>query len=102
MSSAGMQIVEKLQNCANDLKAWSKTNVNGLKQEIDDCRCEVNYCHNQGAATGPTLLTHLRKRMTHLMIQEDKYWRQHEKTHWYRDRNLNTKFFHASATSGKR
>jgi hypothetical protein len=36
------------------------------------------------------------------MIQEDKYWRQRAKTHWYRDDDLNTKFFHASATSRKK
>ena len=36
------------------------------------------------------------------MIQEDKYWRQRAKTHWYCDGDLNTKFFHASATSRKK
>jgi len=35
------------------------------------------------------------------MIQEDKYWRQ-AKTHRYRDVDLNTKFFHAPATSRKK
>ena len=36
------------------------------------------------------------------MIQEDKYWRQRAKNHWCRDGDLNTKFFHASATSRKK
>jgi hypothetical protein len=30
------------------------------------------------------------------------YWRQRAKTHWYRDGDLNTKFFHAAATSRKK
>jgi len=50
----------------------------------------------------PVQLTHLTKRMTQLMIQEDKYWRQQAKTHWYKDSDLNTKFFHASATTRKK
>jgi len=40
--------------------------------------------------------------MTQLMIHEDNYWRQRVKTHWYRDGDLNTKFFQASATSRKK
>lgn len=36
------------------------------------------------------------------MIQEDKYWRQRAKIHWYRVGDMNTKFFHASTTSKKK
>jgi len=101
-SSAGMQVTDKLIACANDLSSWSKANRNGIKQELEECRRELLRCRNQGAAADPNILTDLRKRMTHLMIQEDKYWRQRAKTHWYRDGDLNTKFFHASATSRKK
>jgi len=66
--------------------------VCGLKQEIENCRRNND----------PNMLTNLRKRMTQLMIQEDKYWRQRAKTHRYRDGDLNTKFFHASTTSRKK
>jgi len=44
----------------------------------------------------------LRQKLNHLLVQEDMYWRQRRKTHWYRDGDLNTKFFHAAATSRKR
>jgi len=95
-------VVEKLEVCANDLNSWGKTHNNGLKQEIENCRRDLNRCRNQGAAADTSMLTNLRKRMTHLMIKEDKYWRQRANTHWYRDGDLNTKFFHASATSRKK
>jgi len=36
LSSAGMQVVDKLEVCANDLSSWSKANGNGLKQELED------------------------------------------------------------------
>lgn len=101
-SSAGMQVVEKLGICASDLSSWSKAKRNGLKQELENCRRDLNCCRNQGATADPNTLTILRMRMTHLMIQEDKYWRQRANTHWYRDGDLNTKFFHASATSRKK
>jgi len=40
--------------------------------------------------------------MTHLLVQEDLYWRQRAKTHWYKDGDLNTKKFHAAATTRKK
>jgi len=79
LSSAGMQDVDKLAACTNDLNSWNKTNRNGIKQEIEGCRRDLNHCRIQGAAADPNILTNLRKRMTHLMIQEDKYWRQRDK-----------------------
>jgi hypothetical protein len=44
----------------------------------------------------------LRKKMSRLLSQDDAYWRQRVKTHWYRDGDRNTKFFHASATARKK
>jgi hypothetical protein len=40
--------------------------------------------------------------MARLLVQEDAYWRQRAKTHWLWDGDLNTKFFHAAATSRKK
>jgi len=75
LSSASMQVVKKLEVCANGLNSWCKAHNNGLKQEIENCRRDLNRCRSQGAAADPSMLTNLRKRMTQLMIQEDKYWR---------------------------
>jgi hypothetical protein len=40
--------------------------------------------------------------MSQLMVQDDVYWRQRAKKHWYKDGDKNTKFFHASATTRKK
>jgi len=47
-------------------------------------------------------MVELRKRMQRLLSQDDAYWRQRAKTHWYKDGYRNTKFFHASATARKK
>ena len=47
-------------------------------------------------------LLSLRKQMAKLLMQDDAYWRQRTKTHWYKDGDRNTKFFHASATARKK
>jgi hypothetical protein len=46
---------------------------NGLKEDIVECRKELSMCRDQGAATDPNRLFSLRKKITQLMIQEDKY-----------------------------
>jgi len=89
--TTGLPIVERLENCANDLRSWNKANKNDINQELESCRRELEWCCNHGGAAGPVQLTNLGKRMTQLMIQEDKYWRQWAKTHWYKDGDLNTK-----------
>jgi hypothetical protein len=40
--------------------------------------------------------------MSHLLVKEDVFWRQRAKTHWLQDGDLNTKFFHAAATSRRK
>lgn len=51
---------------------------------------------------GQVQMFELRKRMQRLLSQDDAYWRQRAKTHWYRDGDRNTKFFHASTTARKK
>jgi len=102
MFSVGMPITNRLKHCIFELNSWKKTNRNGLKDEIANCRKELNKCRDQDSSTDPNHVTSLRKRMTKFMIQEDKYWRQWAKTHWYRDGDLDTKTFHAAVTSRKK
>lgn len=44
----------------------------------------------------------LRVALCSLLIQEDAFWRQRAKTHWLRDGDLNTKFFHVAASSRRK
>jgi len=57
----------------------------------------------QASGEDQVRMLELRKRMQRLLSQDDAYWRQRAKTHWYNDGDRNTKKFHASATTyGKR
>lgn len=43
----------------------------------------------------------LRSKLDSLLAQEERFWRQRAKVFWMRDGDMNTKFFHATATSRK-
>jgi hypothetical protein len=43
----------------------------------------------------------LKENLNSLLIQEEIFWKQRAKTFWMRDGDMNSKFFHAAATSRK-
>ncbi|KAK2361519.1 hypothetical protein QL285_086656 [Trifolium repens] len=40
-----------------------------------------------------------RENLSKVLRQEEEYWKQRSKTHWLRDGDANTKFFHAMASA---
>jgi hypothetical protein len=102
-SSYGSQeIVQKLNSCASDLSHWSKSHFHYIRREIDKCRRRMERVRVNVDSNNVNLFNALRKRISFLLVREDTFWRQRAKTHWIRDGDLNTKFFHASATSRRK
>jgi hypothetical protein len=102
LSYSDKQISHKLDICASDLAFWNMNHFKRLKRGIDTCRKKIDRIRGHVTADNVNLFNALRKRMAHLLVQEDTYWRQHAKTHWLCDGDLNTKFFHAAATSRRK
>jgi hypothetical protein len=92
-------ILSKLSLCAEDLFIWNRDNIQNLKKDIDKCRRKIEHIRNQVHAGNIYHFNSLRKRMSHLLVKEDAFWRQRAKTHWFREGDLNTRFFHAATTS---
>ncbi|XP_039687081.1 uncharacterized protein [Medicago truncatula] len=94
-------LIPKMSSCAEEMSVWSKAHCNKLKSEIEDCRWQLQTMRTHTSREEQVQMFELRKRMQRLLAQDDAFWRQHAKTHWYRDGDRNTKFFHASATARK-
>jgi hypothetical protein len=43
-----------------------------------------------------------REKLSKVLKQEEEYWKQRSKTHWLRDGDSNTKFFHAMASARRK
>jgi len=95
-------IIPKLSSCAEDITVWRKSHCHKLKVDIEDCRKQLQETRVGSSSEDQVRMFELRKRMQRLLSQDDAYWRQHAKTHWYKDGDRNTKFFHASATSRRK
>lgn len=81
---------------------WSRDHCNRPKLDIKDCRRQIQNVQLNSYGPSQESLLSLRKKMSRLLSQEDAYWRQRAKTHWYKDGDRNTKNVHASATARKK
>ncbi|XP_039684970.1 uncharacterized protein [Medicago truncatula] len=95
-------IISKLSSCAEVMSVWKKSHCHKLKTDIEDCRKQLQKTRLGSAGEDQVRMFELRKRMQRLLSQDDAYWRQRAKTHWYKDGDRNTKFSHASATARKK
>lgn len=93
------QITQKLDQCAEDLQLWSKENCQPIRKEIEKYRRKLVKARTQVCSSNVNYFNNIRKRLDMLLVKDDLFWKQRAKSHWYRDGDLNTKFFHASATT---
>jgi len=97
-----VNIIRKLSACAEDMTSWSKDHCHQLKINIAECRREMHNIRLNSSGERHNQLLEVRRKMHRLLAQDDAYWRQKAKAHWFRDGDCNTKCFHASATARKK
>src|SRR6266487_2463361 len=65
-------------------------------------------CENDGGVKGESgeeegrKYQEIHERHVVLMVQEEDYWKQRAKMHWLKDGDINTSFFHKSATARRK
>jgi hypothetical protein len=98
---SSMDITGKLDNCATELIELSKDNCYKTRKEIDNCRKNLKRPRSQVSSSNIDHFNSLRKRLDTLLVKDDLFWRQRAKTFWYKEGDLNTRFFHTATTSRK-
>jgi endonuclease/exonuclease/phosphatase family metal-dependent hydrolase len=98
-----IEMVDRIARCANKLQRWGRRKRVKFKEEINTCVREMEALRdNQGEAESRRY-QELSDRHATLLVQEEEYWKQRAKMHWLQEGDLNTRFFHMSATArGKR
>jgi len=99
---ASIALAPKLSSCAEDMWVSKKSHCHKLKKDIEACRQQLHDIQIGASGEDQGRILELRNRMQRLLSQDDAYWRQRAKPHWYKDGDRNTKFFHASATVRKK
>lgn len=94
-------VARKLVDCASDFDRCNRSRIRKNSEDKDRLLGILERCRGctDPATVGQYMEAHLEYNI--VLIREDTYWRQRAKTYWLREGDLNTQFFHWSATSQK-
>ena len=95
-------LVTKLKQCVVDLSKWSMNVNQNTRQDIRKTQRKLEDVHSHVDASNVTYFNMLRHRLDKLLIKDATFWKQCAKTFWYRDGDLNRKFFHAAVTTKRK
>ncbi|GAU27412.1 hypothetical protein TSUD_356480 [Trifolium subterraneum] len=94
-----LEIIHRLTHCADELQRWGRKKRRRFKEEIKEHEEEMERTRDKGDASNTSRFLEAQKQHAKVLIQEDIFWRQRAKMHWLKDGDLNTKFFHMSASA---
>ncbi|RZB95999.1 hypothetical protein D0Y65_020035 [Glycine soja] len=84
------------------MNIWGKHLQRQFREQIGTCRTDLEFLHHSQTLDDGIQYQAFSEKLSHLVAQEDLYWRQRAKIYWLKDGDTNSKFFHASANARKK
>ncbi|KAK2390980.1 hypothetical protein QL285_064484 [Trifolium repens] len=95
----GLEITHRLTHCADKLQRWGRKKRRRFKDEIIEHEAEMERLRDKRDSTSVARFQEAHHQHAKVLIQEEAFWKQRAKMHWLKEGDLNTKFFHMSATA---
>ncbi|PNX78269.1 CNGC5-like protein, partial [Trifolium pratense] len=99
---SGADVISKTTRCAEKLKGWGRRKHMRFKQEVLECSEEMERLRGCNDSQNSGRFKEIQEKHARLLVQEESYWKQRAKMHWLKEGDLNTKFFHMSASARQR
>jgi hypothetical protein len=101
--TAMFQVVEKIKNCHISLIQWSQGHVRITPRLIEDKTKQLQALEQEPAEIyDGAAVKALRCELNSLRAKEETMWRQRSRITWLTEGDLNTRFFHESASQRRR
>jgi hypothetical protein len=97
-----VEITDRTTRCVDKMKRWGRWKRMKFKQEVEKCREEMEHLRGRHDLQNSERYRVVHDSHAKLLIQEETYWRQRAKMHWLKEGDLNTNFFHMSASARQR
>jgi hypothetical protein len=94
-----LEITNRLSHCADKLQKWSRRKRKRFKEEILEHETTMERLRDKRDSTSVARFQEAHQQHAKVLIKEEAFWKQRAKMHWLKEGDLNTKFFHMSATT---
>jgi hypothetical protein len=95
----GLEITHRLTHCADKLQRWGRKKKRRFKDEILEHEAEMERFRDKQDSISVARFQEAHIQHAKVLIQEEAFWKQRAKMHWLKEGDLDTKFFHMSATA---
>ncbi|WJX78361.1 hypothetical protein P8452_61592 [Trifolium repens] len=95
----GLELTHRLTHCADKLQRWGRRKKGRFKEAIQEHEAEMERLRNKHDSASVARFQEANHQHAKILIQEEAFWKQRAKMHWLKEGDLNTKFFHMSATA---
>ncbi|XP_058774459.1 uncharacterized protein LOC131648725 [Vicia villosa] len=92
-------VEERIASCAGSLEVWNRGKRNSRQRELGKNLQVMEMFREGNNGYSSERFFEAQTEYNKALIKDDLYWKQQAKMHWLRDGDLNTKFFHQSATA---
>jgi len=83
------------QNCGQIISCWKKSTITNSEKLILSLQSKIDEAQNNENVSIDELLN-LKLQLCGAYREEDIFWKQKSRVLWYKEGDLNTKFFHAT------
>nr|GMD14370.1 uncharacterized protein LOC109158536 [Ipomoea batatas] len=100
--TVGLDVFDRIEVCGQDIWKWGRTYNSEFQRQIDACKSRLEYLRIRRDEQGFREYTYTENKLLALLNQQNIYWKQRAKEHWYKGGDLNTKYFHNAVKTRRR